>query len=214
MCFSSNKQNGQQDKIQLFPKIDPIISKNFALKNQRNNNTALPAELHRKPIQVRNVPKNRSQFGDLNSGAFEATVKRQIQISEYQYLINQFKNSRDKWTDPSFPPKQSSWGVGKQVSWRRINDILPRCKFVSDNFAPSDILQGKIGNCYFLSSLAGLAEKSYRIINIFPNRQINENGIYMARILHKGVFQQVVIDDYFPVNSKGQLLGSLPSGGQ
>ncbi|MFM7854464.1 MAG: C2 family cysteine protease [Flammeovirgaceae bacterium] len=67
--------------------------------------------------------------------------------------------------------------------------MAPNYTFVSDNFTPSDILQGKLGNCYFLSSLAGLAEKSHRIINLFPNIQINENGIYMARILHDGVFQ-------------------------
>jgi hypothetical protein len=46
---------------------------------------------------------------------------------------------------------------------------LPNAKFVEENFAPADILQGKLGNCYFLSAVAGLAEKSYRIKKIFPN---------------------------------------------
>lgn len=84
MCFSFRKQLNKQDKIQIFPKIDAIISKNFALKNQQNSNTALPSELHRKPIHIRNVPTNRSQFKDLNSGALSETVKRQIQVSEYE----------------------------------------------------------------------------------------------------------------------------------
>lgn len=61
--------------------------------------------------------------------------------------------------------------------------------FVSDNFTPSDILQGKIGNCYFLSAVAGLAEEPYRIKKLFPNTTLNKNGIYMARILHNGIYQ-------------------------
>lgn len=35
----------------------------------------------------------------------------------------------------------------------------------------------------------------------------------MARVLHKGVLQEVVVDDYFPVSKKdGRLMGANPSG--
>jgi hypothetical protein len=30
--------------------------------------------------------------------------------------------------------------------------------------------------------------------------EINKYGIYMARILHRGVLTEVVVDDYVPVN--------------
>jgi calpain-15 len=36
----------------------------------------------------------------------------------------------------------------------------------------------------------------------------------MARILHRGVYQEVVVDDYFPCNESGNLLGALPAGGE
>jgi calpain-15 len=79
---------------------------------------------------------------------------------------------------------------------------------------PQDILQGRIGDCYFLSAIAGLAEKDQRIKAIFPSLTINKNGIYMARILCKGVFQEVVVDDYFPVSKRGeQLMTANPSRG-
>jgi hypothetical protein len=61
--------------------------------------------------------------------------------------------------------------------------------------------------------VAGLAEKPYRIKKIFPNTTLNKNGIYMARILHKGVFQEVVVDDYFPCTPKGEPIGAQPAGG-
>lgn len=36
----------------------------------------------------------------------------------------------------------------------------------------------------------------------------------MARILHRGVYQEVVVDDYFPVSKRdNKLMGSRPSNG-
>ena len=43
---------------------------------------------------------------------------------------------------------------------------------------------------------------------------MNENGIYMARVLFKGVYQEVVVDDYFPCSEQGVLLGAQPAGGK
>jgi len=72
--------------------------------------------------------------------------------------------------DGDFPPNQKSWGISnKRVNWKRIDEILPELNFISNEVRPSDILQGKVGDCYFLSSIAGLAEKPYRIMNVFPN---------------------------------------------
>jgi hypothetical protein len=35
----------------------------------------------------------------------------------------------------------------------------------------------------------------------------------MARVLYKGILQEVVVDDYFPVSRKdGHLMGANPSG--
>ena len=86
--------------------------------------------------------------------------------------------------------------------------------FIKDAIEPSDILQGQLGDCYFLSALSALAEQGFRIKNLFPSIQINENGIYMARILHDGEYQEVVIDDYFPVDQNNKSAFAQPSGGQ
>lgn len=98
--------------------------------------------------------------------------------------------------------------------WKRVGDIIKNPVFISNSIDPGDILQGRVGDCYFLSAIAGLAEKDNRIKAIFPNLEISKNGIYMARILHKGVLKEVVVDDYFPVSKKdGKLMGANPAGG-
>ncbi len=98
--------------------------------------------------------------------------------------------------------------------WKRIGEIIKNPVFIGNTIDPNDILQGKIGDCYFLSAISGIAEKDYRIKSIFPNLEINKNGIYMARVMHNGVLKEIMIDDYFPVSkANGALMCANPSGG-
>ena len=80
--------------------------------------------------------------------------------------------------------------------------------------SPQDILQGELGNCYFLSAIAALAQNNYRLKNIFQSLQMNKNGIYMARVLFNGVLQEVVVDDYVPVCKNKKPLFAKPAGGK
>lgn len=84
---------------------------------------------------------------------------------------------------------------------------------MSGKIEPSDILQGSIGDYYFLSAISALAEYDFRIKNIFADLKINPQGIYMARILYQGAIREVVVDDYIPVTAQGTPLFAKPAGG-
>jgi len=73
-----------------------------------------------------------------------------------------------------------------RISWKRIRDIIPNAVFIKDVIEPADILQGQLGDCYFLSALSALAEQGFRIKSLFPSVEMNQHGIYMARVLHNG----------------------------
>jgi calpain-15 len=133
-------------------------------------------------------------------------------------LLVEFTGSEKQYTDPDFPPNQESLGkldekTLNSMEWKRIKDICPDAIFISDKIEPGDILQGSLGDCYFLSALAALAEQEYRIKNLFPRIDMNPNGFYMARILHNGVLMEVVVDDYFPVKN-GKVGFAQPAGGK
>ena len=107
-----------------------------------------------------------------------------------------------------------SSGSKMHATWKRIPEVIRNPEFISGKIQPSDVLQGKIGNCYFLSAIAALSENDYRIKNLFPQLTVNPQGIYMARILYEGVYQEVVVDDYIPVTPQGTILYAQPAGGR
>lgn len=69
--------------------------------------------------------------------------------------------------------------------------------FVDDPH-PNDISQGSLGNCYFLSSLSCMAEKSNgeRIKKMFITDNVNEHGLYALTMYKSGVELEIVLDDY------------------
>ena len=67
-----------------------------------------------------------------------------------------------------------------KYSWIRATDIpLLKQKYGKlhlfyEGVEPNDIKQGELGNCYFLSTLSVLSEKSNRIKKLFLDGEISE----------------------------------------
>ena len=99
----------------------------------------------------------------------------------------------------------------KQYVWKRAaeidfkDDSSEGLTVFRDKVEPSDIQQGALGDCYFLSSLSVLAEKSERIIRLFETTEVNEYGLYSIKICKNGEWQNILIDDFFPCNPDGTL---------
>jgi hypothetical protein len=68
----------------------------------------------------------------------------------------------------------------------------------------SDIHQGEVGDCYFVSSLGETALKNQAAVtNMFT---VNGDGTYTVRFFNNGIAQYVTVDSYLPTNSGGGLL--------
>ena len=73
---------------------------------------------------------------------------------------------------------------------------------------PTDIKPGILGDDWFLSALAIMAERPALIERLFLTRHVNDIGIYRVKLCKNGEWQIVTIDDLFPCYPKGEPLFS------
>ena len=85
--------------------------------------------------------------------------------------------------------------------WKRGAEFLgEEMKVFEDKIEPADIIQGKLGDCYLLSSLAVLSEveeKHHYISRLFFTKEVNPKGLYSIFLCIDGVFKMIFIDDQF-----------------
>jgi hypothetical protein len=68
----------------------------------------------------------------------------------------------------------------------------------------TDVRQGTIGDCYYMSALAGAAKtKPQTIKDMFTD---NGDGTYMVRLFISGHTDYVTVDRYLPVNGSGRFV--------
>jgi hypothetical protein len=82
--------------------------------------------------------------------------------------------------------------------WVRIRELHPDYQVLSQPLKPTDIYQGNLSNCYLLSALSALAEWPDRVRRIIPQAAANKKGIYSIYLCKTGVFEEVILDNYFP----------------
>lgn len=76
--------------------------------------------------------------------------------------------------------------------------MIPNASIFQGNIQPNDIKQGYLGDCYFLAGLAALAQRPDRIFNLFLLRSKNEVSFYSVKMLYKGKWRIVDLDDSVP----------------
>lgn len=145
----------------------------------------------------------------------EPNIHKSVSFLGYSQTYTQtLKNipPGSKFTDRDFPPQFSSiWGFGenryfrkedmKKLVWKR-----PEIIFNSNNYQifdstiePNDIKQGILGDCYLLGSIAAISKFQNRVKKIFLSREKESKGCYCVGFYLNGMFQEIIIDDFFPV---------------
>ncbi|KAF7496727.1 Calpain-D [Sarcoptes scabiei] len=145
----------------------------------------------------------------------------------WQNIVDFCRNKRIRFVDDSFPPSDRSLYLNPNdlssntlhlntgpIKWLRAIEISnektsnPFRWTVFCDPHPTDILQGVLGNCWFLSALAVIAERSDLVEKIMMTKEICPEGVYQIKLCKDGQWKTVLVDDLLPCNSKGQLIYS------
>ena len=157
-------------------------------------------------------------MGELGRHLFAKILKATASDGKFTEILEEAKLKNEPYEDESFPPNEFSliadWDedevldkvkLWKQFEWIRCNEIEElndkeegQLVVFQNEVSPDDIVQGLLGDCYFLSVLSVLSEKPQRIRNLFLSDKQNKWGIYGMRICKNGEWKEVVVDDYIP----------------
>ncbi|XP_071995844.1 calpain-8-like [Engystomops pustulosus] len=118
--------------------------------------------------------------------------------------------ARSLFEDPTFPAAQSSLGnnelgpdsdIVQGLEWKRPKEINPNPQFITEVVCRDDVLQGMLGDCWFICSIASLTlnkECLYRVIPKEQNFDTNYAGIFHFKFWQYGEWVDVVVDDRLP----------------
>ena len=137
-------------------------------------------------------------------------VDNELLDDKLEKLAQYCEENGVRFTDKQFPPNERSL-VGYPTpsdyngSFGKFGYARHEQVFTDNNFdlfrkiEPSDILQGSLGDCYFLVCLSGLAEYPPLIGRLFEFDEKNPYGFYPIWLFINGSWKRYIVDDYLPV---------------
>lgn len=87
------------------------------------------------------------------------------------------------------------------MTWQRAKDAFPTKTLFGDGMSPDDIIQGGLGDCWFLAAASGVAEFPHLMKKVFAYNEspLNSQGIYAVNLYALGVPHTIIVDDYLPL---------------
>eukprot|EP01043_Picozoa_sp_COSAG02_P041727 COSAG02_NODE_3483_length_6667_cov_3.667174_4_plen_682_part_00 len=131
-------------------------------------------------------------------------------------LAQLLRTNGTAFMDPSFPhTDESLFGsdstrgeflAGVQgVEWRRASDIgavsgqSSSTVVFADDIDPDDVVQGKVGDCYFLAAVASLASAADdHLLKDLIIEDGMDVGMFGIKLFINGHWATVIVDDWFP----------------
>ena len=108
-------------------------------------------------------------------------------------------DSNGDWILPpdGIPDDVDGW---ENIKFCRVDEVLDTDNYLvfHNGINPDDILQGSLGDCYFLSVIASLCRFPKLIENLFYIKEKSKEHCYGVYLFINGVWKLVLIDDYVP----------------
>jgi hypothetical protein len=147
---------------------------------------------------VRIVPATMGRAGTIDFDILLNGVQDQFEDRDFQ------PNSASLFVDPRTPMQALA---GRKVVWKRPQDLATKPRLFiddpnedGDGVEANDIIQGSLGDCYFLSAVAILASvKGQKLVQkLFVKTDTFEQGLIAVRFFKEGYWWDVAIDTFIP----------------
>ncbi|KAK7066013.1 Calpain-15 [Halocaridina rubra] len=142
-------------------------------------------------------------------------------LNKWNKIVHYCRVNNQPFVDDSFPPVLKSLfhnpaenTNSMMTQWLRPQEIQTDLDSRNVNWAvfrtplPSDISQGYLGNCWFLSALAVMTEREDLVKKIMVTRDFCPEGVYQVRLCNAGRWVTVLVDDLLPCDRYGYLMYS------
>ena len=167
-------------------------------------------------IQQKYIEPLRDDINEL-IGETQELIDMDFEMTPEKDLFAYLEENNLKFLDHDFLPINNSIGLEEidinekfqcLIHWRKsrefvlteeeqkINKFTPF--IINKEILPLDVKQGKLGNCWLLSSIASLAEKPKLIKRLILTKKPNKYGFYKLKVCKMGKWKNMVVDDYFP----------------
>ena len=138
---------------------------------------------------------SRTALGNLYAGSSDAQMEK---------LIGKWFLGTDRPNPLSDGDSANQNGTNtSNKTYRAVSGSL-----FQNGISPEDINQGSVGDCYYVATLASIAqEKPSYIQNMFID---NGDNTYTVRFFNNGVANYVTVDNYLPTDANGYLVYANP----
>jgi len=124
---------------------------------------------------------------------------------DYNKIKQECLDNGTMWTDPEFGPDDIALWEGEPkipgITWKRPKEINPDARLFVDGVSAKDVDQGRLGNCWFVASVACIAQDPLLLGKVIPEGQEygdQDTGIFLFKFWRFGEWIEVVVDDWLP----------------
>ena len=139
---------------------------------------------------------------------------KMLTLNPASSIIDACRANGKRFVDRSFPPivESANWNPKRPSSikvdqWARISEICgPKPWVLEQRVVIEDVIQGYLGNCWFVQCLAGFAKRYQYLQRLIDPPRYNPEGCYGVKLFDEGRWHVVIVDDYIPCQKYGKKL--------
>lgn len=178
--------------------------------------TDIPREKHKSVLTSRGVAKRQREEPNVWEHRVHPSTSVEQSRKWFEKQIAEQMRRGGLFIDPFVEASDVTIGSTRDYyRWLRPHEIVSYPKFISDGISRFDVMQGELGNCWFLAAVACLSMHPELFEHVVPDGQSFDSseqsqygtplsycGMFWFRFWQFGEWVDVVVDDRLPTRDR------------